>query len=315
MNLNFSFTQLRYIIAVEKFKNFVKAAKSCGVSQPSLSMQIQKLEQELGTTIFDRSKNPITTTDIGKKILKQAKITLKQKEMIGEIILADKTELSGELRIAIIPTISTYLIPLFLKIVQKNFPNMQLNIEEQTTEQILENLNQDKIDGGILATPLYRDNLIERHLYYEEFFVYVNDQHPLHLKKDITSKEMTNYAPWILTEGHCFRNQTLDLCNYKQRTNQNIHFESGSFETLIRIVDKEGGFTIIPRMALEFLTTSQKKNIRNFKTPIPTREVSLVHERIFLKESLLNALEKAVLDGLPQYISTNKQRDFRIIDI
>ena len=315
MKQNFSFTQLSYILAVDKHKNFGKAAKECNVSQPSLSMQIQKLEQELDTVIFDRSKNPIVTTELGTKILKQAQVILKQKEMMSEIILSDKEELAGELTIAIIPTISTYLIPIFLKEVQKKYPDITLNLEEQTTEQILDNLAKDKIDGGILATPLYRDNLIERHLYYEEFYIYTNPLHPLASKKEIGSKDLVNQTPWILTEGHCFRNQTLNLCDYRLQNERNIHFESGSFETLIRVVDKEDGFTIIPRMALEFLSTQQKKNIRSFKTPTPSREVSLVHERIFLKESLLEALEKAVVDSLPNYINTNKKPDYQVIDI
>lgn len=315
MKLNFSFTQLSYILAVDKHKNFGKAAKECAVSQPSLSMQIQKLEQELDTIIFDRSKNPIVTTELGSKILKQAQVILKQKEMMSEIILSDKEELAGELTIAIIPTISTYLIPLFINEIQKKYPDITLNLEEQTTEQILENLAKDKIDGGILATPLYKDNLIERHLYYEEFFLYTNPSHPLAAKKEVAPKDLSNYAPWILTEGHCFRNQTLNLCDYRLKNESNIHFESGSFETLIRVVDKENGFTIIPRMALEFLTAQQKKNIRSFKTPIPSREISLVHERIFLKESLLEVLEKAVIDSLPSFINTNKKSELKVIDI
>ncbi len=312
--LNFSFTQLQYILAVDKLKNFGKAAKACNVSQPSLSAQIQKIEQELEVIIFDRSKNPIVTTDIGKKIIKQAQIILKERERLVEVITNDNNKYHGSLNIAIIPTIATYLIPQFLNYFEQTFPEIKLILSELTTDQIISALERDEIDGGVLATPLYNDNIIERHLYYEEFYLYINPNHPLAKQKQIKEQDLINYTPWLLTEGHCFRNQALNLCNFKQITN-NIHFESGAIETLIRLVDKQTSYTIIPHMALNYLTEQQQKNVHSFQRPTPSREISLVHARIFLKEKLLNCLEQSIIHTLPQDINTNKKDDLIVIDI
>lgn len=313
--INFSFTQLIYIIAVDRTRNFGKAAKECNVSQPSLSMQIQKFEQELDTVIFDRTKNPIVTTDIGKKIIKQAQLILRERNKIPEIVQFSQDEISGEFTIAIIPTISTYLIPRFHSYFKNNFPKVTLKIEEQTTEQIIKNLDQDLIDAGILATPLKQDSLIERHLYYEEFFLYINPQHELYKQNKISAQHLVHHRPWILAEGHCFRNQALNLCSYDYLQSGEINFESGSFETLIRLVDKDKGYTIIPRMTLEYLSKEQKKHVRPFEAPIPSREVSIVHERLFLKEKLIESLEKSIIKTLPDFISTNKKENLQVIDI
>ncbi len=311
-------TQLEYLLAVDRERHFGKAAKACFVSQPSLSAQIQKLEDELGVVIFDRSRKPILVTEAGKGIIKQAALVLREHKKIQVIADTRALEPRGDFELAVIPTLAPYVIPLFIGDFGRKYPGVNLVVHEYKTDDIIRMLYNDELDAGLLVTPLRDDGLIERHLYYEAFYCYLNGQHPLMEKEYIAEKDLGCGDLWLLSEGHCFRNQMLKICaaGQDQCVYPNIRFESGSLETLIKLVDANSGFTLLPRMAVdEMRTHGAARRIKPFMDPVPTREVSLVYNRSFLKETILNALEKSILDNLPGHIRSLKKQQVQVVDI
>jgi len=311
-------TQLEYLVAVDKEKHFGKAALLCHVSQPSLSAQIQKLEDELDTIVFDRSKKPILCTEIGKQIIAQAKVILKEHKKLIDLASEVGHEAKGEFNLAVIPTLSPYLIPLFIGEFSKKYPKVALKISETKTEDIIQLLIKDEIDAGLLVTPLHDDRLIERHLFFEPFYAYIAVDHPLNKKKSLAESDLENKSLWLLEEGHCFRNQVLKVCslNNKKPVLPNVEFTSGNLETLKNLIRKNSGYTLLPELALAGLTDQDIQNhIRTFKNPVPTREVSLVYSRSFLKETIIEALEQSIIQNLPKRIKSLKKSDLDIIEI
>lgn len=310
-------TQLEYILAVHRTKHFGRAAKECHVSQPSMSAQIQKVEDELDLVIFDRSKKPILTTSVGQKFIDQAKIILKEHKKILDIKKNEK-DISGHFHLAVIPTLAAYTIPLFIQSFSKKYPQVNLKISEYKTEDIISALYDDSIDAGLLVTPLQDNKIIERSLFFEPFYLFVSDQHPLYKKKAIKDSELDTETIWLLEEGHCFRDQVLKVCS--QRKNKkildNITFSSGNLETLINLVRNSQGYTLLPDLATQHLSPKERKNnLKSFKNPIPTREVSIVHSRSFLKENIISALEAEIILQLPQHLKSFKKNKISVIDI
>ena len=297
-----SLTQLTYVLAVAQSRNFVKAARSCFISQPTLSMQIHKLEEELGVTLFDRSRKPVEPTAIGKKIIEQAQTVLQEACRIEEIIKLEKGEISGDFKLGIIPTLAPYLLPLFLESFTKSYPRVNLIVEELQTQQIIRLLRLDKIDAGVLVTPLNSNGIVERPLFNDPFVVYLAPNHPLHRLKKVSGSDLILDDIWLLNEGHCFRDQAIEICKrVKGLPKKNLEFESGNLETLKRLVDKNFGYTLVPSLAiLEMSKTDLKKKVRFFKTPAPTREVSIVYSRSYLKKSIIEALHKKIVSSLPK---------------
>lgn len=309
-------TQLEYALAVNKFRHFNKAAKACHVTQPTLSMQLSKLEDELGVVLFDRSKNPIIPTLEGEKILRQAQVVIKEFKKIGGLVEEGRREVSGDFRLAVIPTLAPYLIPLFIKSFNENYPKVNLTVEEAKTEDIIRLLDEDDIDAGLLVSPLHDDRIIERTLYYEQFHIFASPDHDYLRKRKIKEKDLSYEDLWLLNQGHCFRDQVLNICKVKKReSRKNLSFESGNLETLKNMVLKSGGYTFLPHMALEGLSGGQKKLVRDFTTPVPTREVSLVHSRTFLKERIIDALEQEILKNLPSDIASIKNKAVEVVEI
>ncbi|MFQ5444268.1 MAG: LysR substrate-binding domain-containing protein, partial [Nitrospinales bacterium] len=269
--LSITLTQISYIIAVSKTRNFSLAAESCNVTQPTLSMQIQKLEDQLGVIIFDRSKKPVEPTPIGQKIIEQAKITLQEGSRIEELIKEERGEIAGELNLGIIPTLTPYLLPLFLQNVTQKYPRVELVIEELQTAQIVERLKDDSLDAGVLITPLRQKGIIEKPIFYEPFVVYLSANHPLFKLNKISEKELSSDDVWLLNDGHCLRNQVIELCKKKARRggkHKNVTFESGNLETLKRLVDKNFGYTLLPHLATQEMPEKEKKKkLRFFKSP------------------------------------------------
>jgi LysR family transcriptional regulator, hydrogen peroxide-inducible genes activator len=297
MNLN----QLEYIIAVDTYRHFVKAAEKCYITQATLSMMIKKLEEELDLVIFDRSKKPVVPTQLGKKIIAQAKIIVQESQKLKEIVSAEHDSLSGELHIGIIPTLAPYLLPLFLNSFLKKHPLIKLNISELSTDEIIHKLKQNDLDAGILATPLNDSSLKEELLFYEEFIVYASSKEKLLKKKYLLAQDIDVNRLWLLQEGHCLRSQIINLCELKKKDDatQQFNFASGSIETLKRIVETNEGITILPKLALRDMNAKQKNNIRHFKTPAPVREIGLVTYRYFVKEKLIEAIKKEILLSIP----------------
>jgi LysR family hydrogen peroxide-inducible transcriptional activator len=310
-------TQLEYVLAVDKFRHFGKAAKACSVTQPTLSMQLQKAEEEIGIIIFDRSKNPILPTDEGEQIIKQARVVLREYKKIFAIIDAGKDEVRGDFRLGVIPTLSPYVIPLFAGAFVKKYPHVNLTIEEFKTEDIIELLSRDEIDAGLLVTPLQGESFIERTLFLEPFSVFASANHPLLKKSKIKDKDLDTSDVWLLNEGHCFRQQVLNLCKISKDIGQhdNLKFESGNLETLKNMVINNSGYTLLPHLAVLNLSEEELEHVRDFQTPVPTREVSLVHNRIFLKEKIISALEASIIENLPDSLASLKKKNLEIISI
>ncbi|MES2628168.1 MAG: LysR substrate-binding domain-containing protein [Bacteroidota bacterium] len=300
-------TQLEYIIAVDTYRSFSQAAEKCFVTQPTLSMQIQKLEDQFGVLLFDRQKKPVMTTEIGEQIIEQARTIIRESKKIKSLIADHKGEVSGELHVGILPTIAPYLLPLFLPSFLEKFTGVQLNIEELTTDEIISRLNKDQLDIGILATPFDKGRFNEIPLYQEKMLAYVSPLHPFFTQ---TSIDLTTIEPkdiWLLSKGHCFRNQALQLCNMQKDGNASAHFtfESGSIETIIKILDHHRGITIVPEMAGMYLNTDQKKGLKPFSKNEPGRQISIVSRRSFLKQNTIQALQESVMDKLPKGIKEN----------
>lgn len=292
-------TQLRYIVALDRYKSFARAAESCLVAQPTLSLQIMKLEQEIGSEIFDRNKNPIITTSFGKEIIEQAKIVLKESDKLEEIFRGGREDASGEISIGIIPTISTYLLPQIFKLLNKNYPNIDFRFFELPTSQIIEKLENEDLEVGILATPLNLKNIIETPLYYEPFVAYFPKNYSgktteLELD-DLKSSDMI-----LLGEEHCLRSQSLKICG--QRTLGKI--ECGSLETIRNMVDLGVGMTLLPLLSM----TSKKEGYGRFKDPEPVREVSLVFKHGFYKKKIIQAIEKTILSVIPKDLQEKGNR-------
>ena len=302
-------TQLDYIVAVDTYRHFGKAAESCFITQPTLSMQIKKMEEELEIIIFDRSKQPLIPTDVGQRIIEQARLVLKQAEEIGNLVQDHKKQVSGMLRIGIIPTLAPYLLPMFIGNYKKRYPNIFIKVVEQTTENITNLLNKDLIDVGILVTPLKEEKIIEKPIFYEEMLLYVNPEHKLYKKENVTIKDIATPEIWLLSDGHCFRDQVINLCTYVGTADSQLpfHFEAGSLETLMNIVDREGGLTVIPELAKYSMAKKKLDNVRPFSNTKPLREVSLVYSRHFAKHKLINLLWREIKDSIPDELQDEKR--------
>jgi LysR family hydrogen peroxide-inducible transcriptional activator len=239
-----SLIQLEYIVALDTYRSFSLAADKCFVTQPTLSMQVKKMETDLGITIFDRTKQPIVVTDIGRVIVDQARLVLSESKKIEELIQLSKNTLTGELKIGVIPSIASYLLPKFLGNLARKHPGIKISVQELLTEEIVENLRTEKIDVGILVTPLEHAGIIETPLFYEKILLYMNASQEFAKLDGIKLSQINTDNLWLLSQGHCFRNQVINLCKMKDGNNAlPFEYESASIETLIKFVDKEGGFT------------------------------------------------------------------------
>lgn len=297
-----SLIQLEYIVAVDKHRHFGKAADECHVTQPTLSMQIQKVEEEIGYPIFDRLKKPIMPTDKGQKFIAQAKVLLHEHHKLMDLSKHQSGEISGDLRLGVIPTIAPYLLPLFLESFSKQYPKVHLNIDEMKTEDILSKLRADEIDAGILATPLHESGLRERPIFYEPFYLYVGKSHPLNARKRIKEDDLSGEDMWLLSDGHCFRTQIVRYCSLKKEESvfPNVHFEGGSVDTLRNMIRKSHGYTLVPGLFVETLSEAEKRDyVREIEKPVPSREVSLIYRRDQWKSDVLKALEDTIRKKLP----------------
>jgi LysR family transcriptional regulator, hydrogen peroxide-inducible genes activator len=303
-------TQLEYIVALDSYKSFLSASDKSFVTQPTLSMQVKKLEEELGVILFDRTKQPIIATEIGKQIIEQAKIALHEANKIKELVKEQSSELSGKLKIGIIPTLAPYLLPLFLKSFFKNYPKVTLVVEELITSRMLEQLQNHELDCGILVTPLPLQNIRAMPLFYEPFVGYVSKTSRLAKKTTITMDDIDLKEMWILNEGHCMRSQVENLCfgNIQTKEENNFQYQSGSVETLIKLVESNGGFTILPELSIHDFSSKQVNMIRYFRNPEPSREVSLLTPKNVIKKRMIDALMKEIVKSVPEKMKNKNQK-------
>ncbi len=300
--------QLEYIIALEKTRHFVRAAELCNVTQPTLSAMIQKLEEELDCRIFDRSAHPVIPTEMGKMILKQAQVILFNVNQLKENITIAKGTLKGNLNLAMIPTVAPYLLPRFIDVFRKDYPDLSVKITEMRTDTIIDQLLGAKIDMAILSTPLENFQILEVPLYYEKFVAYIAPTESLFKFDEISVANMNPESLWVLEEGHCLRNQIFNFCDNRIHSST---YESGSIDTLVKIVDVNGGYTVIPELHIDLLSEHQKLNLRTI-TPEATREISLVIRQDYVREGFMNAVANTIKKIIPAHMLDARLKKFAI---
>lgn len=287
-------TQLQYALALAEHRNFTISAEKCFVTQPTLSMQIQKLEEELGVLIFDRTKKPIQLTQVGEKIIEQARRIVNESERIQDIIDIQKGFVGGDFKLGIIPTVMPTLLPMFLNTFIKKYPKVNLIIEERNTSDIIQKLKNGHLDAGILATPLEDEEIKEKVLYYEPFIGYIPENNVLFQKEKINPDEINLDELLLLQDGHCFTDGILNFC--KNRSDNNNHFElkSGSFETLVQLANEGLGITLLPYLHTLNISDKDKAKLKHFEKPEPSREISIVHTKNELKIQIIEALYNTI---------------------
>ena len=289
--------QLEYILAVDELRHFAKAAEYCNVTQPTLSAMIQKLEDELNTKLFDRTTQPVQPTLTGRKVIEQARIALRQTNQIKEIVKEETRSVEGVFRIGVLPTIAPYLLPRFFPELMEEYPSLDIRVTEMKTQECLEALK-----GGVLEAE--GDHFHSIPLFYESFLGYVSKHNALFKKEMIRSSEVNGEQLWLLDEGHCFRDQLMRFCQLEAAKSCQIAYRLGSMETFMRMVESGKGITFIPELAVLQLNDEQKRLVRPFAMPRPTRRIYLVTRTDFIRHTLLNMLIEKIKACVPKEMLT-----------
>lgn len=317
MRVNFSLTQLGYVMAVHKAGHFARAAEQCGVTQPTLSMQIQKFEEDLGVIIFDRSKKPILLTTVGERLIEQIQLILFEAKKLDDMVRSGADgQIRGDLVVGVIPTVAPYVLPRLLPILEKSYPEMKLRILELQTRRIVDALGTDEIDVGLLATPLKIPKIFEYPLFYEPFHVFCRKDHELAKLKRVKYASLKHGDIWLLEEGHCLRHQILDVCSIRRSSDgesRRFKFESGSLETLKSLVSSYGGYTLLPQLATGDLAPGTL--LVPFERPIPAREIGLVYRREHYKSRMIEALGESILESVPVDVRGIRRKNLEVIPI
>ncbi len=303
--------QLKYLLAIEEHRHFLEAARHCHVTQPTLSMMVQKLEEEIGIKIFDRSKKPIMPTKEGAVILDRARAVIAAARQLEDTALELRGEMRGKLKIGIIPTVAPYLISRFLTTFLNTYPDIHLHLIELTTDELIARLKRHQLDAGILATPLNDPAIDELFLYHEEFVAYAAPHNTLLKKRYLLPDDIDIEQLWLLEEGHCLRTQVINLCELRRPDSitHRLEYESGSIEALKKMVDSGQGVTILPELAINDLCDEELDRLRFFKPPAPVREISLITYRNFARERLLNALAKIIVETIPKKMRRKNKKN------
>ncbi|MGN0069770.1 MAG: hydrogen peroxide-inducible genes activator [Prevotella sp.] len=291
--------QMEYIVAVYRLRHFAKAAEQCGVTQPTLSAMIQKLELELGIRIFERSSQQVTPTPVGKLVVEQAWRVLSRARKIKEIVAEERQSLAGTFRLGILPTIAPYLLPRFFPQITKDYPESDIRVMEMKTEECKRALLRGEIDAAILVSLDNMENFTQTTLFFEQFVTYISRGNRLFEQKSVKSTDLQKEFLWLLDEGHCFRDQLVKFCNLKSACESKATYSLGSIETFMRMVESGQGVTFIPELALDQLTRQQRELVRPFALPIPTREVVMLTTKNFVRQSLLNILVESIRKNIP----------------
>lgn len=303
--------QMEYIVAVDKYRHFAKAAESCGISQSTLSSLVQKLEIELDVTIFDRNSHPVKPTAVGEEIISRAKLLLFNAAQVKELVATRKGESVGKVSLGITSTVATYLLPKMLKYLSINHPDIELHVEEARVSTLVSQLERGELDIALLATPLNNDDLLEIPVYQERLMAYVSPDEPIYNDPDLQTGRLPVESVWVLREGYCPNRGVFPFCNY--RAEHQAVYEAGSVETLIKIVDENGGYAIIPELHVPLLRKCQQANVRVLTNPEPSREIAFVVHRNFVRERLLNILADAIRTVIPPAMINKRLKKFSII--
>ena len=303
--------QMEYIVAVDKYRHFAKAADSCGISQSTLSSLVQKLEIELDVTIFDRNSHPVKPTAVGEEIISRAKLLLFNAAQVKELVATRKGESVGKVSLGITSTVAPYLLPKMLKYLSINHPDIELHVEEARVSTLVSQLERGELDIALLATPLNNDDLLEIPVYQERLMAYVSPDEPIYNDPDLQTGRLPVESVWVLREGYCPNRGVFPFCNY--RAEHQAVYEAGSVETLIKIVDENGGYAIIPELHVPLLRKCQQANVRVLTNPEPSREIAFVVHRNFVRERLLNILADAIRTVIPPAMINKRLKKFSII--
>ncbi len=301
--------QLQYIVAIDEHRHFVRAAEACGVTQSTLSSMVKGLENELDVVIFDRKSHPVKPTEIGERIIEKARVVLFNAEQLSEITAEERGMVTGKINMGIIPTVSPYILPGMVSRL-KEYPGLAISFSESKTEAIIDALKKAELDMGILATPLYDTELLEIPLYHEKFYAYVTPGDPLYEYDTLEPNLLPGDNLWVLQEGHCFRNQIEGFCELARK--HSAVYESGSIDTLLRVLDVNGGHTIIPQMHLGYLPDLKMKNVRKIGMPEPEREISLVIRKDYARERFLNIIADIIKTIVPDDMLDPRLKQFKI---
>lgn len=302
--------QMEYIVAVDKYRHFARAAESCGVSQSTLSALVQKLEFELDVTIFDRNSHPVKPTAIGEDIISRVKKVLFNTAQVRELVSARKGESVGMVSLGVISTVAPYILPKMFKYLSVNHPDIQLHVEEARVSTIIAQLERGELDVALLATPLNNSELLEIPIYQERLMAYVSPEASIHSSKSLQTDSLPVEEVWVLREGYCPNHGIFPFCN--SISGRQVIYEVGSVETLIKIVDENGGYAIIPELHVPLLRNCQRANVRTLENPEPTREIAFVVHRNFVRERLLNILTDAIKTIIPANMLYQRIKNFPI---
>lgn len=307
--MDWTLTQLRYAVALSKTGRFGAAAERLGVAQPTLSMQLQKLEKLLGVVLFDRTKQPVSLTAQGRSIVEQGRRVLEQAQRLQEIASSVTDSVSGTLRMAAIPTLAPYLFPAVLPKLSQSYPELMLEVDELQTPAILSSLENGSLDLGVLATPVANKGLSKIVLFHEKFRIFISPGHKLAKRKSINEKDLKPEEMWLMSEGHCLRNQAQRICTEaaeRRKHSRSLHLRSGSLETLLQLVEQGSGFTIAPELALQ--SPERRARSRSFQGAPPTREISLVFRESYSRHQLLQAISEAFRGAVPKSWQQSPER-------
>ncbi len=291
--------QLEYLLAIANCGSFSQAAEVCFVTQPSLSMQVKALEEELGVVLLDRSKKPVVPTEAGEVVLEQVRETLRAFNYIREAVHQLKGETAGKLRLGVIPTIAPYLIHRFLPTFLHDFPKVELEISEMKTADIVEALKRDQLDAALVAGGTCGEGIIEHELFNDRFHIYVSPENPLYERSNVRIEDIDLKELVILSPGNCLRDQIIELCQAKRQLPSHFSFESGSLETLMRIVDCSQAVTIIPEMAIDFIPRDHRDRVKMLAKGNTSRKISIAVRRTYVKSSIIKALQETILSCIP----------------
>lgn len=304
--------QIEYVLAVNKYRHFAKAAEYCNVTQPTLSAMIQKLEDELEAKIFDRNTQPVSVTEIGEKVIEEAKHITEYFSRIKDVVSEEKKTVQGVFKLAVLPTIAPYLLPRFFPNLMFKYPKLDVRIIEMKTSQIAKAIREGEVDAAIIANEIEDKTFINKILFYEEFFVYTSRKERIFEKERVKTTDITGERLWLLDEGHCFRDQMIKFCQLeKVRLNQ-IAYSLGSMETFMRMVESGKGITFIPQLAIEQFSDEQKEMVRPFAIPTPTRPIVLVTKNNFIKQSILNVIINEISNSIPPGCKKLKQTQYLV---
>lgn len=308
--------QLRYLIAISQYQSFVKAAESCHVAQPSLSVQIQKLEDELGVSLFVRSaQRGVVPTEIGKQIITQAKVVLAESDRLLSLAHVSQNRVQGKVKLGMIPTVGPFLSPYFLKALVQKYPELKVQLYEEPTDQLVLKLNLGQIDAAILSpSEVLPPNLTEMVLYFESFVIFASTQHPILQSKEVRSSQLQNMSPTLLDETHCFRDQVEGLCAREVFSKDSYKLHAGSLMTLISVTEAQKSFTLLPTLVEPYLSIEQRrKQIRKIVSPTPYRKVSLVWNKNLGPDSLILTIGQVLVESLPGNVEKRLKSNQKVI--